>query len=205
MTSTRIDRMPPDKRQRLVETAALEFATAGYEHASLNRIIERCKMSKSSFYYVLSSKAELYEFVLRELIDDVAADIDVVDPEEFAGDEFWSRIEQFFTHLMRVSQGEQRFLLLGRMFHLQAPDPARTPVTGALVAVRNWVQEVLRVGRLCGAVRTDLPEPLQAELVFRLLQVFDEWTVAHYDDYAQTALQELAVAQFATIRRTLAP
>lgn len=197
--------MPAERRQRLVETAALEFGSEGYEHASLNRIIERCAMSKSSFYYVLSSKAELYEFVLRELIADVAADIDTVAPEEFAGEEFWLRLERFFTNLTRVSQRQPKFLLLGRMFYLQAPDPARTAVSGALDAVRDWVQEVLRVGRRCGAVRTDLPEPLQADLVFRILHVFDEWTIAHYDDFANTALQRLAEAQFATIRRTLAP
>lgn len=197
--------MPPEKRQRLVELAATEFGSAGYEHASLNRIIERCGMSKSSFYYLLPSKAELYEFVLRELIADVAADIDVVEPEEFAGEEFWPRVERFFTKLTLISQREQKFLLLGRMFYLQAPDPARTAVNGALGAVREWVEEVLRVGRRCGAVRTDLPEPLQAELVFRILQVFDVWTIAHYDAFTDAALQELAVAQFATIRRMLAP
>ncbi|KUH91922.1 hypothetical protein AU186_05435 [Mycobacterium sp. GA-1999] len=185
--------------------AAAEFGSAGYEQASLNRIIERCGMSKSSFYYVLSSKAELYEFVVRELITDVAADIPVVAPEDFAGEQFWPRLERFFTDLVLFSQRQQKFLLLGRMFYLQAPDPARSAVSGALDAVRDWVQEVLRVGRRCGAVRTDLPEPLQAELIFRILQVFDEWTLAHYDDFPVSALQELADAQFATIRRTLAP
>lgn len=205
MDSGRIKRMPAARRRRLIEVAAAEFGSAGYEQASLNRIIDRCGMSKSSFYYVLSSKADLYEFVVRELIADVAADIDVVAPEEFAGDEFWPRLERFFASLTRVSQREQKFLLLGRMFYLQAPDPARTAVSGALGAVRDWVQEVLRVGRRCAAVRTDLPEPLQAELVFRILQVFDEWTIAHYDEFADAVLQELADAQFATIRRTLAP
>ncbi|RAV11974.1 TetR/AcrR family transcriptional regulator [Mycolicibacterium sp. GF69] len=197
--------MPAARRRRLIEVAAAEFGSAGYEHASLNRIIDRCGMSKSSFYYVLSSKADLYEFVVRELIADVAADIDVVAPEEFARDEFWPRLERFFASLTQVSQREQKFLLLGRMFYLQAPDPARTAVSGALEAVQDWVQEVLRVGRRCGAVRTDLPQSLQAELIFRLLQVFDEWTIAHYDEFADSFLAELADAQFATIRRTLAP
>ncbi|BBY46281.1 TetR/AcrR family transcriptional regulator [Mycolicibacterium celeriflavum] len=197
--------MPAARRQQLVEVAATEFGSVGYEHASLNRIIERCGMSKSSFYYVLSSKAELYEFVVRELITDVSADIPVVAPEEFAGEQFWPRLEQFFADLVLFSQRQQNFLLLGRMFYLQAPDPARAAVSGALDAVRDWVQEVLSVGRRCGAVRTDLPEPLQAELILRILQVFDEWTLAHYDDFPVTALQELADAQFATIRRMLAP
>ncbi|UUO03009.1 TetR/AcrR family transcriptional regulator [Mycolicibacterium novocastrense] len=197
--------MPAEKRRRLVETAALEFGSAGYERASLNRIIEQCAMSKSSFYYILSSKADLYEFVLQELIAEVAAEVDVVEPEQFAGTEFWTKVERYFANLIAVSQREHSFLLLGRMFYLQAPDPVKTAVDTTLGAVREWMHEVLRVGRRCGAVRTDLPEPLQAELVFAILQVFDEWTIAHYDDFSALALRDLAVAQFATIRRTLAP
>ena len=32
--------MPPERRRRLVEFASAEFASEGYEHASLNRIID---------------------------------------------------------------------------------------------------------------------------------------------------------------------
>lgn len=196
--------MPAPRRQRIVAVAAAEFASAGYEHASLNRIIERCGMSKSSFYYVLSSKAELYEFVIRELVADISADMPKTDPSRFAGDEFWQRLDDYFATLLRVSQQRENFLLLGRMFYLHAPGPAKSVVTGTLAAVRDWVENVLEVGRRVGAVRTDLPIELQAELAFRILQVFDEWTLAHYDDFAAADLQALADAQFATIRRTLA-
>lgn len=201
----RIERMPAERRNRLVTVAAAEFASAGYEHASLNRIIERCGMSKSSFYYVLSSKAELYDFVVRELLSDVAADIAVTEPVQFAGDRFWPRVEEFFAALLAVAARHEEFLLLGRMFYLDAPDSAKSAVSGMLTAVRNWVQAVLEIGRQCGAVRTDLPAELQAELVFRTLQVFDEWTLARYEDFAPADRQALADAQFATIRRTLAP
>lgn len=203
MPSGRLSRLPADRRRRLVEVAVAEFATAGYESASLNRIIERCQMSKSSFYYVLSSKAELYEFVVSELLAEVRNEFPTAAPGEFAGDDFWERLEAYFSAAVRALEREPRFLLLGRMFYL--PAPATAAVGGVLDAVRDWVREVLRVGRGCGAVRTDLPDTLQAELVFRIVQVFDQWTVEHYDDIAAGARQGLAGAQFATIRRTLAP
>jgi hypothetical protein len=41
--------MAPDRWDRLLRAAAQEFAQAGYEHASLNRVIRACGMSKSSF------------------------------------------------------------------------------------------------------------------------------------------------------------
>ncbi|MGE2723138.1 TetR/AcrR family transcriptional regulator [Mycolicibacterium pulveris] len=204
MTASRLLRMPPERRRRLVDVAAAEFAAAGYEDASLNRIIERCGMSKSSFYYVLSSKAELFDFVIGELVDSVAAHIAVPRPEQFRTDAFWERLEKLFAELVDVSRQHQEFLTLGRMFYSAAPAAAKAVVNDTLTAVHTWVADVLQVGRRFQAVRDDLPEELQIALVFRVLQVFDEWTVAHYEQIAQTEeLGRLADAQFATIRRML--
>jgi AcrR family transcriptional regulator len=200
-----MQRMPVDRRRRLVDAAAAEFASAGYENASLNRIIERCGMSKSSFYYVLSSKAELFDFVVQELMSVVVVDITIPKPEEFAGHTFWGGLEAFFADLVVASQRHDAFLALGRMFYSEAPANAKTTVSGALDAVGTWVEDVLRVGRRSGAVRDDLPAALQALLVFRILQVFDEWTVAHFDEIPTSDLGALTDAQFATIRRMLEP
>ncbi len=197
--------MPADRLHRLIHVAAEEFATAGYDGASLNRIIDKCGLSKSSFYYVISSKQELFELVVRELVGEVAATMTIPEPEEFAGDSFWPRIEKFFSELVLVSQQQESFLTLGRLFYSEAPDAASGAVGGTLAAVRTWVEDVLRVGRRCGAVRDDLPETLQYSLVFRILQVFDEWTIGHYDDFRPADLQRLADAQLATIRRVLEP
>lgn len=100
--------MDAERRRRLVEVSAAEFASAGYENASLNRIIEACGMSKSSFYYVLSSKAQLFEFVVRELVDTVAGTITFPKPSEFAGHMFWPRLERFFAELVVASQTRGR-------------------------------------------------------------------------------------------------
>lgn len=197
--------MPAGRRRALIDVAAEEFASPGYEGASLNRIIGKCGLSKSSFYYFIPSKQELFDFVVRELIDDVTATITIPDPEEFAGDGFWSRVEKFFSELVLASQREESFLTLGRMFYSEAPDAAKGAVGGTLAAAREWVENVLRVGRRCGAVRDDLPAALQYSLVFRILQVFDEWTVVHYDEFGAADLRLLADAQFGTIRRVLEP
>ncbi|HET6735300.1 TetR/AcrR family transcriptional regulator [Mycobacterium sp.] len=197
--------MPSERRRRLVEIASAEFASEGYEHASLNRVIDACGMSKSSFYYFLPSKAELFDFVVRELIDEVASNITIPDAGEFIGRGFWPRLEEFFSGLVRASQQQDAFLTLGRMFYSEAPDAAATSVSGTLAVVRTWVEGVLRVGRQSGAVRDDLPDTLQYGLVFGILQVFDQWTVEHYQDFAPADLRGLAQAQFATIRRVLEP
>jgi len=197
--------MNPDIRRRLIEVAAAEFAAEGYESASLNRIIDGCGMSKSSFYYVLNSKAELFEFVVRELIESASGVVSIPKPEEFAGRMFWTQLERFFTDLVVASQTHEWLLTLGRMFYSQSPSTEGGTVMDTMAAVRVWVEDLLLVGRTSGAVRDDLPEALQVSLAFGIIQVFDEWTVAHYDEIPSAELGALADAQFATIRRLLAP
>jgi AcrR family transcriptional regulator len=197
--------MDPAKRRRLVEVAAAEFASQDYENTSLNRIIDGCDMSKSSFYYVLDSKAELFEFVVRELVDIVADTIEIPKPEEFAGPEFWPRLQAFFADLVVASQTHESFLTLGRMFYSKSPSAQQGTVDDTMAAVRTWVDEVLQVGRAADVVRTDLPQPWQAGLAFGIIAVFDEWTVAHYEEIPPGELAALADAQFATIRRLLEP
>jgi AcrR family transcriptional regulator len=197
--------MDPERRRRLVEISAAEFASAGYENASLNRIIDACGMSKSSFYYVLPSKTELFEFVVGEMVNVVAAAITIPNLDEFAGRDFWPRLEKFFADLVAASQIHPSFLTLGRMFYSESPSTEQGTVGDTMAAVRAWVEELLLVGRASGAVADDLPQELQASLAFRVIQVFDEWSVAHYDVISPDQVRALADAQFATIRRMLDP
>lgn len=197
--------MDSERKRRLIEVSAAEFASVGYENASLNHIIDACGMSKSSFYYVLSSKAELFEFVTGELVDAVAATIIIPKPEEFAGRMFWPRLEQFFADLVVAAQSHDSFLSLGRMFYSQPPSTVQGTVNDTWAAVRTWVEELLLAGRASGSVSDDLPQTLQVSLTFGVIQVFDEWTVAHYDELPPAEIRALAGAQFATIRRMLEP
>ncbi|MGV0742392.1 TetR/AcrR family transcriptional regulator [Mycolicibacterium sp. XJ870] len=204
----RLTRMPAERRQRLVHVAAAEFASSGYRDASLNRIISLCGMSKSSFYYVIDSKSDLFDFVVRELLSEIGPDIGadgvIPDPEQFEGEHFWARTAEFFTHLVSIAEKHQSFAMLGRMFYSDAPNDAKDAISGALNAVRDWVERLLRVGRSCGAVRDDLPEALQYRLVVGVLQIFDEWTVQHYGDFTPAELNTLADRQFATLKRLVA-
>ncbi|MFI5510822.1 TetR/AcrR family transcriptional regulator [Mycobacterium sp. NPDC051804] len=205
MNTGRLRRMDPERRRRLVEVSAVEFGSAGYENASLNHIVDACGMSKSSFYYVLPSKAHLFEFVVSELLDAVASTITIPKPEEFAGRAFWPRLERFFADLVVAAQTHESFLTLGRMFYSQSPPAEQGTVSETLTTVRTWVEELLLVGRASGSVYDDLPQALQVSLAFGVIAVFDEWTMTHYDEIPPTEVGALAAAQFATIRRMLEP
>ncbi|CAN3130198.1 HTH tetR-type domain-containing protein [Mycobacterium sp. smrl_JER01] len=162
-------------------------------------------MSKSSFYYIFESKEELFDFVVTESVAKLAAAIPVPAAEEFAAGDFWARAEALLAAFAHTAAQDATLLDVGRMFYRAAPDTARSPVTATHVRAHTWVRDVLAVGRRRGAVRDDLPEDLQSDLAFGVLQIFDRWSVNHLDELDNARTAALTAAQLAALRRLLAP
>lgn len=201
-----VDRMPPERRRRLVRTAATEFATAGYEAASLNRIIHACGLSKSSFYHFIASKQDLFALVVADLSTTLVDELDLPEPERFQAGEFWPTVDALFDRVTSTLQSDDAYAALGRIYYLSgAPEDAGSVVNRALASVESWVHAVLEAGRRSGAVRTDLPVQLQARLVFAVLRALDEWSVQHLDIIPAEQWPNLLLAQKATLRRLLEP
>lgn len=183
--------------------AAREFASAGYERASLNRIIRACGMSKSSFYHLFASKRDLFELTVRDLSAALLDTTRIPAPAEFSA-EFWPKVERLFDQLTSAALGDESFTALGRMFYLSGvPGDEHNAVSESLAAAETWLREVLETGRRTGAVRDDLPVALQSRLVFAILRTLDEWTLTHSDHFAPEELTRLVRAELGTIRRVL--
>lgn|SRR5690606_17198462 len=163
-------------RDALIEATVAEFLAAGYESASLNRIIRAAGISKSSFYHAVGSKAELLDAVVESLIGDVRDRWTPPAPAEFGGEAFWPRVDAVLADLAALAARDRALGLLGSIFYLPATGPADAR-TALLEAVRTWVADVLQVGAASGAVRDDLPIDALAAAAFGMLRGLDEWAL----------------------------
>lgn len=174
-------RLTPERRSALAEATVTEFARAGYEGASLNRIIRAAGMSKSSFYHFVGSKDELFDAVVRMLIDDVAALWTAPAPAEFAefgARAFWRHVDELLEQFAALS-ATPALQHLGRIFYLPGTAVSASGARAELLGtVRAWAEGMLRTGRAAGAVRDDLPLDLQADIVVAALRAIDEWALA---------------------------
>lgn len=194
--------MEPAGWDALLRTAAREFADVGYERASLNRIIGACGLSKSSFYYVVGSKQELFDAVLSTFGPALLDLIAVPEPDDLASD-FWGEVTGIVERLAGAAAQDEIYLLLGRMWYLpSAPSGETTTLRRDLAAVDDWLRRALQTGRRVGAVRTDLPLVLQVQLLTALVRVFDEWTV-HHRAPGDLPAMDLGQLQVAAARRLL--
>lgn len=170
-------------REALIAATVAEFSSAGYEGASLNRIIRAAGLSKSSFYHAVGSKAELLDAVVESLIGDVRARWMPPAPADFEGEHFWPRVDQVIADLVALSTTDRALALLGSIFYLPAAEAADAR-TALLESISTWVGEVLRAGAKSGAVRDDLPVGALTAAAFGMLRGLDEWALSTADAHA---------------------
>ena len=66
MSTERFEKLPEDKKKRILEAAREEFARVPFEEASINQIIKNAGISRGSFYTYFEDKNDLLKYVFRK-------------------------------------------------------------------------------------------------------------------------------------------
>jgi AcrR family transcriptional regulator len=198
MVHARFRRLPPERRDAILELAAEHFASAGFEGASYNRILENAGLSKSSAYTLFDGKADLYAAVLEREASRLA-EISPPGPPPTDPPSFWASARGWLTASLEALNQHPRTarLLAGYA------DARRRGVVEDLDArigasFAGAVRELIATGRALGAVRTDQPPELLEALAGVVLSVLDQ----HYLGSPATLDPDLYVD---TLRRLLQP
>ena len=198
--------LAPERRRRLLETAAREFAAKGYEHASLNAIIRDCDMRKSSFYHYVGSKAALFDVVVQEAMSELARLLDIPAPQELIGPHYWDAVTRLVTDVLAVAASGDWYADVGRLFYRPDAPIQHSPIMrGVVQSIGGWLSQALASGRACGAIRDDLPESLQIALVSDVVRCLDHWSLQHLSEYPRPAQNDITRVQIDVLRRLLAP
>ncbi len=163
--SCRLEKLDAERQRRLFESAAAEFAAHGFDGASLNRILEKSGMSKSSLYYYFDDKADLFTTLIERSMAVLFREIGGFDPEALTAETFWSTFEELYRRAIAVINKNGWLVQFGGMFYRLRGDPGKGSATGRIFqAARNWVTIIIERGQALGEVRTDLPQTLLIEL-----------------------------------------
>jgi AcrR family transcriptional regulator len=63
------DRLPPEKKDRIIQASIDEFADHGFHQASINRLVNRLGIAKGSIFQYFGSKEKLFTFVFDYAIE----------------------------------------------------------------------------------------------------------------------------------------
>jgi AcrR family transcriptional regulator len=204
MPRPRFDKLPKDKRERILEAAAKEFVAHGYEGASMNRMLAEAGISKGAAYYYFDDKADLYAtavlYYSRALLPNS------FDPSTVTAERYWDEITALYQHQF-TSYADRPWVFglakAGGAF--SAEMMAQGPLSEFLEQAQSLLAQILRRGRELGLVRDDLPEDLLLSLMIAVDDAHDQWLIANWASFTQADLESAAVRSVDLLRRVLAP
>lgn len=202
MGSERVKRMAPERRERLFQSAAEEFAAQGYEGASLNRIIERAGIGKSSLYYYFDDKRDLFGQLIQSIFERFLRDIGGFDYRTLTAESFWPEIEGLFLKGVAFAERNPWSVHAGQLFYrLRGSDKAGGSTARLLGMAESWVASLLRHGIALGVVRSDLPERLLVQSVMALVEVCDRYFLETWGQYGEVERRALVAQQMGLLKR----
>jgi AcrR family transcriptional regulator len=204
MPFPRFYKLPLEKRERLMEAAAQEFAAYGFDDASLNRILETVQMSKGAAYYYFEDKVDLFFTVIQYCIERVKLDLEL-DPATLTAENFWPTFAELHRQpLLRSFEQPWLFAAVRAAEHLSPAALGREPLATFARQVKTWMMSIVKRGQELGVIRTDLSE----QLIFAWLQALDaasdHWLLAHWSKLDREAIAHISDQTVDGMRRALA-
>jgi AcrR family transcriptional regulator len=205
MPRPRFERLAEDKRTRILEAAAKEFAAHGYEQASLNKILENAGLSKGAAYYYFDDKADLYTTTLLHYMAELLADMPF-DVERFTAGNFWSEVANVYRHqFTHYYERPWVFGIAKSGGPVTMDDLAEGPMAELWESAQGLLGQLVERGRELGAIRDDLPDDLLQGLLVGVDVAHDRWLYAHWDELSPADIAAAAERIADTLRRLLEP
>jgi AcrR family transcriptional regulator len=202
--SRRLEKLDAERQRRLFESAAAEFAAHGFDGASLNRILEKSGMGKSSLYYYFDDKADLFTTLIERSMTVLFREIGGFDSDDLTPANFWSTFEHLYRRAIVIVGKNAWLVQFGGMFYRLRGDPGNGSATGRIFqTARNWVKIVIERGQALGEVRTDLPQSLLIDSTMSLMESLDRWVVSHWSELAADEKVEMPRKHIALFRNLL--
>lgn len=205
MPRPRFRKLSEEKRERILEAAAKEFAVHGYDAASLNRILEEAGISKGAAYYYFDDKADLYTTTIlhysQELLDGLPVDL-----EQFTAANFWEKLADVYRHQF-TSYAERPWVfgVAKADGTLSVENLTEGPLADVWEEAQFLLVRLLQHGRQLGVIRSDLPQELLLSLVIAVDEAHDRWLYARWSELSAADLERAAVRMSSLLRRLLTP
>lgn len=199
-------KLSSEKRALLFQVSSSEFAEHGFNQASLNRIISKVGMSKSSFYHYFKNKTDLFQQILGQAMGPVFAARDAIVLDELTAETLWPVILKSGGELSKQINETPELEMIGRMFYRCMENPDENGLTkGVIDDVTGWVIRVLQKGQDLGVFRKDLPDTLLVQILMSIGMSMDRWMIANWDNCTEEDRLKISKTGMGLFVRILSP
>lgn len=203
MPRPRFERLKKEKRERILEAAAKAFASAGFEQASMNQILEAADISKGAAYYYFDDKADLYATTVHHYLMTLVNTLDL-SVDDLTVDNYWTRLEEMYLSQFRNSYEQPWvFGVIRSAAHISPNVLASSDLAEYVTYFQDAIIALLERGQALGLVRTDLPQSLLSRLFMAVDETADQWFMANWDELGSAKVESIAERIFDTQKRLL--
>jgi AcrR family transcriptional regulator len=165
------DKIPEEKRKRILESATSEFAEYGFENTSIQQIAKKAEISVGSVYKYFENKEELFAMVVKE---NLALLEELLLHHSTSDEDIIVKAEKVLKELLRFSKKHPQLIKL-----YCAITTGNNTEFSRLLAQRvesisaSIYTEVIKKAQISGEVRKDIDPRIFAFLldnVFTMLQ-----------------------------------
>lgn len=206
MPYPRFEKLQIEKREKLLDCAAQEFAMYGFEDASINRILEQAQMSKGAAYYYFEDKVDLFcatvQYAMQRLrLIDVQFDAAALTP-----DTFWPAFAEL--HRLPLLRSFEQPWLFGAIQAASRLSPRTLRVEPLATIARQIVSYAMAFvirGQELGLIRDDQPVKLLFSWISALDQASDSWLLARWEQLTREEIAAISDQTVDAMRRVLTP
>lgn len=128
MPKSTFQNLPEEKKKIIEETSIREFAAFGYDKASVNRIVEKCKIAKGSFYQYFDDKKDLFLYLIKIISEKKLKYMSPVfeKPEHY---DFFTLIRELFASGLKFAADNPEITLMGNWLFKSKNHPIYKEVT----------------------------------------------------------------------------
>lgn len=113
----------PDEKRKLIEDISIkEFAEYGYDKASINKIVKKCKIAKGSFYQYFEDKKDLFKYIMSRLAEEKIKYMSPVlmNPMEY---NFFKLIEELYISGIKFAATNPQMMIIGNRVFKNKDNP----------------------------------------------------------------------------------
>ena len=206
MPYQRFNKLPSEKRTKLLDFAAQEFAKHGFEDASVNRILEQAQMSKGAAYYYFEDKVDLFCTVIQYAIErlkliDTQFDVATLTPETF-----WPTFAELHRQpLLRSFEQPWLFASLRAAGRLSPSALEKEPLASIAQQIVAYAMSFVARGQQIGLIRSDIPVELLFDWIAALDQASDSWLLERWKQLEREDIAKVSDQTVGAMRSVLAP
>jgi AcrR family transcriptional regulator len=206
MPYARFDKLPVEKRTKLLDVAAQEFAKHGFEDASVNRILEQAHMSKGAAYYYFEDKVDLFCTVIRYAMECLKLIDTQIDMAALTPETFWSTFAELHRQPLLCSfEQPWLFASLRAAGRLSPSILEKEPLANIGRQIVAYAMSFIARGQELGLIRSDVPLELLFDWISALDYASDTWLLERWQQLDRGAIGRASDQTVDAMRSVLVP